>query len=133
AATRENRGIAFDLLADIASECFMPMCYGGGVQSMDDLDRLFSIGIEKVSINTRAVEQPALVEQAAEAFGSQSIVVSVDVRRGRGGHPSVHTRSATQDTRLDPAEHGRRMQGAGAGELLVTSADREGTGEGYDL
>src|SRR5206468_5706875 len=57
AATRENRGIAFDLLADIASECFMPMCYGGGVQSMDDLDRLFSIGIEKVSINTRAVEQ----------------------------------------------------------------------------
>jgi cyclase len=120
------------ILRDLATECFMPLCYGGGVSSVDDLERLFGLGIEKVAINTAAVADPSLVTRGADLFGSQSIVVSLDVR-SRRGRWTVATRGGTRDTKIDVIEMARRMEGSGAGELLITSIDREGTGTGYDL
>ena len=128
----ERGSLAFDVLRDLATECFMPLCYGGGVRTVEDLQRLFELGIEKVAINSAAVEEPALVTRGADLFGSQSIVVSLDVKQRRGGW-RVITHGGTQDTKKDVLDVAVRMEQAGAGELLLTSIDREGTGEGYDL
>lgn len=132
-ATNEGRAIDFDVIAGIASEAFMPMCYGGGVRSLHDFERLFDLGIEKVAVNTAALETPELVKAAAAEFGSQSVVVAIDVRRRRLGGRRVYTRSGTRDTGEQPVDTARRMEDLGAGELLVTSIDHEGTGKGYDV
>src|SRR5262249_3910001 len=102
AATRTGRGPNFDRILQIASECFMPLGYGGGVRSLDDAHRLFKVGIEKVIINTAAAETPALITEMANAFGSQSIVVSVDIKRDWLGRKRVFARCGTQNTGLDP-------------------------------
>lgn len=120
-------------ISDIASEAFMPMCYGGGVRTTEHLRALFAAGIEKVAINTAAVEDPSVVTDGAGLFGSQSIVVSIDVERGRRARTVVKTHGGTRDTGLDPVTHARSMESAGAGELFVNSIDRDGTGQGYDL
>lgn len=132
-ATTHQKPIDFGLLEDFATECFMPLCYGGGVRRMDDARRLFEAGIEKVSINTAAVEVPGLIEEATDVFGSQSIMVSIDVKSSRLGSRSVVTRSASRRTGLEPAEYAQSVEARGAGEILLTSVDREGTGKGYDL
>lgn len=132
-ASTAGSGINLPLLEDIAGEAFMPLCYGGGVRSLDDLRRLFDVGIEKVSINTRAVENPDLVAESARRWGSQSIVVSIDVRRSRPGKYRVVTGGGRNDTGLDPVEHAVASEQRGAGEILLTSVDREGTAKGYDL
>jgi imidazole glycerol-phosphate synthase subunit HisF len=132
-ACREGRGPRFARLADLASECFMPVCYGGGVRSLGDVERLFAIGIEKVSINTHAVLNPALVEEAVRRFGSQSIVASVDVRKGFFGGRRVVTCGGRRAHALDPVVHAREMERRGAGEVLLNSVDRDGVMRGYDL
>lgn len=131
-ATRSGRPPNFDLLREIADECFMPMAYGGGIASYDDCARLFALGFEKVVINTRAVLDPSLPERVASAFGSQAVVASIDVRRGDDG-PRVWIEGGRRPTGLDPVELARRLADGGAGEILLTSIDREGTGAGYDL
>jgi cyclase len=128
-----GRGPDFDRVAGIAGECFMPLCCGGGVRTLDEIGRLVSLGVEKVSLNTAAVEDPGLVERAAARFGSSTIVVSLDVRRGLLGGRSVWTRGATRDAKEEPVALARRMERAGAGEILLTSVDRDGRMEGYDL
>jgi cyclase len=132
-ACREGRGPRFAQLADLASECFMPLCYGGGVRSLEDIERLFAIGIEKVSINTQAVLNPGLVEGAVRRFGSQSIVASVDVRKGFFGRRRVVTCGGRSAHALDPVAHARAMEDRGAGEVLLNSVDRDGSMRGYDL
>lgn len=120
-------------LEDLAAECFMPVCYGGGVSNLADMDRLFALGIEKVALNASAVRTPELVRQAADAFGSQSVAISIDVARNWRRQPRVFVQRGTRATGLDPVTHARRMEGEGAGEILLNSIDRDGTMSGYDL
>lgn len=132
-ATAEGRRPPFKLVAQIAGECFMPVCYGGGVTSVEDIAELFALGVEKVAINSRAVEDPALISAAAELFGSQSIVVSIDVKKNFFGKYRVFTRGGSRSTGLDPVGFAVEMEKRGAGELFLTSIDRDGTMQGYDL
>jgi cyclase len=132
-ASREGRSPQFDLLARMTSECFMPLCYGGGVRTIADMRRLFALGIEKVAINTHAAEDPSFVREAADIFGSSSVIVSIDVRKTTFGRYEVVTLGGERKTGLDPVTFGSLMEENGAGELLVTSVDRDGTMSGYDL
>ena len=132
AATIQGQSPPFELLRKIASECFMPVAYGGGIRTLDDIRELFALGIEKVSVNTRAVEDPALIAAAAERFGSQAIVVSIDAKLENGRYV-VYTHGGRTRTTLDPVAHAKAMEQLGAGEVLITSIDRDGTMQGYDL
>ncbi len=133
AATVENRGPNFDLLGDIAGECFMPLSYGGGIRTTDDIHQVTSLGFEKVCINTNAVRSPDLVRAAAERFGSSTIAVSIDVREGMFGKLSTYIQSARESTGMHPVEAAQRAEEEGAGELLVNSVNRDGTMRGYDI
>lgn len=132
-ATEENRSPNFDLIADIASEAFMPFGYGGGVKTVAQIERLFSIGVEKAIINTATFLDPNMVEEAVKVAGSQSIVVSMDVKKSLLGHYEVYTNNGKTKTKLDPVTYAKKVQDYGVGELIVSSIDREGTGKGYDL
>lgn len=131
-ATVQGRSPDFELVDDFADECFMPLTVGGGIRSVDDVGRLLAVGADKVSVNTAAVENPTLVSEIAARFGSQCVVVSIDARKTGAGW-TVVTRSGTHDTGLDPVGFARRVQELGAGEILLTSVDRDGTMEGYDV
>lgn len=122
-----------DLIADIASECFMPSCIGGGIRNLEQIQKLLAMGVEKVAINTHATEEPDFVEQAAVTFGSSTITVSIDVRRMPDGRHVVYSHGGTRSTDRTAVDHARNMEVRGAGEILLTSIDREGTGTGYDL
>ena len=133
-ATVEGRQPPFKIISDIAGECFMPVAYGGGVRRLEDIKTIFNLGIEKVAINSYAVENPEFVKLAADRFGSQSIVVSIDARKRRWGQRyQVYTHGGREPTGLDPVEFAVQMQAMGAGEILLTSIDRDGTYEGYDI
>ncbi|MEP6506723.1 MAG: AglZ/HisF2 family acetamidino modification protein [Gemmatimonadales bacterium] len=133
AATVEKKPPQFEFLANLTSECFMPLCYGGGVRTIEDIRTLLSIGIEKVAINTAAVASSDLVAKAADAFGSQAIVSSIDAKQNWLGAMKVHTNSARKNTGLDPVMVAIEMDKRGAGEILLTSVDRDGSMKGYDL
>jgi cyclase len=132
-ATPTNNGPPFDLLAKITSECFMPLGYGGGVRRLEDVKTLLNMGIEKVVINTHAMENPSFTRAVSDIIGSQSVVVSIDVKRDRAGNYEVYTKSGTEPTGKDPVKHALEMEKQGAGELLLNSIDRDGTMQGYDL
>jgi cyclase len=127
-ATLDGREPDYELVDDIADECFMPLTVGGGIHRVEHVERLLKVGADKVAVNTATVEDPELVTAIAEKFGAQCVVVSIDVSAG-----AVVTRSGTTATGLDPVEHARHMQARGAGEILLTSVDRDGTLDGYDL
>jgi cyclase len=131
-ASAENRSILYDIIARTAEEVFMPFCVGGGVRTVEDIRNLLLAGADKVSINTAAVENPTLIADGARLFGVQCIVVSIDFRR-HGRRCKVCTHGGTVATDLDVLDHVRRMADLGAGEILLTSIDRDGTMEGYDL
>ncbi len=133
AASAPGGGPAFDLLQSIADEAFMPLSYGGGIVGLDQVRRILGIGYEKVVIGLAAAGNPRLVEDAARAVGNQSIVVSIDARRGPSGGYEVFVRSGRESTRKDPAAYAREMEQRGAGEILLTAIDRDGTMAGYDL
>lgn len=132
-ATNERRRPAFDLIEQIASEAFMPLGYGGGIRSLEDIATLLRLGIEKVVVNSFAVEDPAFVRAAAARFGSQSIVVSIDVVKPLFGGYKVCTHGGRRKTTHEPAAFAASMQQLGAGEILLTSIDRDGTMAGFDL
>jgi imidazole glycerol-phosphate synthase subunit HisF len=132
-ATPESKPPPFDVIGEIASECFMPVAYGGGVRSLEDVKRIFGLGIEKVAINSFAVERPEFIREAADRFGSQSIVVAIDVKKTLLGGYKVFTHGGRKATSLDPIKHAVRMQELGAGEILLNSIDRDGTLQGYDV
>jgi len=112
---------------------FHALAYGGGIRSMEDVRRIFTVGVEKVCINTHAVEEPQFIRQAADIFGNQSIVVSIDVKKGLFGKYEVFTHGGRSNTKLDPVEHAVRMEQMGAGELFINSIDRDGTQQGFDI
>lgn len=132
-ATVENRKPPLAQIAKITEECFMPLAYGGGIRELADIKRLLNLGVEKVCINSYAVENPSFITTAANLFGSQSIVVSMDVRKTRFGGYRVFTKSGRHNTHLDPITFAMQIERAGAGELLLTAIDRDGTMQGYDL
>jgi imidazole glycerol-phosphate synthase subunit HisF len=117
---------------DIADECFMPLAVGGGIRSIDDVRKLLLVGADKVVINTAAVENPALISQVAERFGAQCVVVSIDAKKV-GARYEAFTHSGTKPTGRDPVDLARQAESGGAGEILITSIERDGTLEGYDL
>jgi len=123
----------FDLIADIASEAFMPFAYGGGITTLEQIKRLFATGVEKVILNSAASHDPSLISRAAEHAGSQSVVVSIDVRKSWLRKHSVLTRCGTVDLKINPVDYAKKAEAAGAGEILLTSVDRDGTMSGYDL
>jgi len=131
-ASVEERHILYTVISRTAAEVFMPFCVGGGVKSVDDIRRLLLAGADKIAINTAAVEAPALVEAGARIFGAQCIVLSVDFRR-HGPAWKVYTHGGRSATGLDVVEHVRRAVDSGAGEVLLTSIDRDGTSQGYDV
>lgn len=132
-ATNEYRPPSFKMLANITSECFMPLGYGGGIRSMADVQKLLGIGVEKIILNTSAVENPALVRSAADYAGSSSVVISMDVKKSILGKYETYTRSGKKNTGLDPVKHAVEMEKRGAGELFINSIDRDGTMQGYDV
>lgn len=132
-ASHENRDILFDTVNRTAEECFMPLTVGGGVRTLEDIRRLLLAGADKASINTAAVAEPEFVAHAAEKFGTQCIVVAIDAKSAGGGRWTVFTHGGREKTGLDAVNWTRRMEAAGAGEILLTSMDRDGTKEGYDV
>jgi cyclase len=131
-ASHENRDTIFDVVRRTAEQCFMPLTVGGGVRSVEDVRKLLLAGADKVSINTAAVTNPDLVRQAAEKFGSQCIVVAIDCRRVQGRF-EVFTHGGRKETGLDAVDWAARMADCGAGEILLTSMDRDGTKKGFDI
>lgn len=131
--TSQNRGIDFETIEKLVSECFMPICYGGGVRSIGDMRRLFALGIEKVSLGAAAFEVPDLVARASAEFGAQAVVVTLDVKKGLLGRATVRIRNGTHDTKKSPVEAARAFEKQGAGEILLYSIDRDGTWSGFDL
>lgn len=131
-ATSEGRETTLEIVRHVAEECFMPLCVGGGVRTIEDFRTLLSAGADKVSVNSAPVERPQLLEEAARRFGNQAVVLSIDVRRIDGGY-EVFTHAGTQTTGRDPVAWAQEAVGLGAGEIFLTSVDREGTMDGYDL
>lgn len=132
-ASKTRMGPDFDRIAEIASEAFMPMGYGGGIRTVNEIKKVVLCGFEKVIIGTAAFEDKELVRQGSKLVGSQSIVVSVDYKMNIFKKPRVYVRSGTQKTGIDPITYARQMEELGAGELIVQSIDRDGTFSGYDL
>jgi cyclase len=132
-ASIEQKKPPFELIARIADECFMPLGYGGGIRNITDIKKILTLGVEKVSINSYALENPCFIRQAADLFGSQSIVVSIDVKKDWLGRYRVFTYGGKKDTGLEPTRVADQMEGVGAGELIITSIDRDGTMQGYDV
>jgi cyclase len=131
-ATQEGRSPDFRLIDDFADECFMPLTVGGGVRTVEDVKTLLRCGADKVAINSAATEEADLIQEAARKFGSQCIVVSIDVRRSGDGRYEVFSRSGTKPTGKEPRLFAKEVEERGAGEILLTSIDRDGTMEGYD-
>jgi cyclase len=132
-ASHENRDTIYDVVRRTAEQCFMPLTVGGGVRTLEDIRRLLLAGADKVSINTAAVRDPELVRAAARKFGSQCIVVAIDAKRIGDDRWEVYTHGGRRPTGLDAVAWARRMVDHGAGELLLTSMDRDGTREGFDI
>ncbi len=132
-ASHEGRELVFDMAARVAERVFIPFTVGGGIRSREDIRRMLATGADKVSLNTAAVENPSLITAAAERFGSQCVVVAIDAKNDPGGGWKVYTHGGRRETGLDAVEWARRVESLGAGEILLTSMDRDGTKDGYDI
>jgi len=132
-ASHENRDTLYDVVSRTAEQCFMPLTVGGGVRTVEDIRKLLLAGADKVSINTAAVKTPEFVKTAAEKFGSQCIVVAVDAKQTRENHFEIFTHGGRKETGIDAVAWSKRMADYGAGEILLTSMDRDGTKAGYNI
>ena len=133
AATHENRGTLIDIVRRTAEQCFVPLTVGGGVRAVEDARALLLAGADKVAVNSAAVRDPALVGRLAGAFGNQCITVAIDAKAVAPGRWEIFTHGGRQPTGVDAIEHARRAEAEGAGEILLTSMDGDGTKRGYDL
>ena len=132
-ATLNNKPPDFRFIAELAGECFMPLTYGGGITSVEEIKKIFHLGVEKVAINSAAIQDRNMISEAASMFGNQSIVVSIDVKLNLFGKYRVYSRSGSSNTGYDPVSFALEMERAGAGELFINSIDRDGTYSGYDF
>lgn len=133
AATPTKARPDFREIDELADNCFMPMTVGGGVKTIEDIRDLLAVGADKVAINTAAIEMPELIRDGAREFGAQCIVVSIDVKRGADGRAEVFSGCGRKATGRDPVAWARQVENLGAGEILLTSVDRDGTMKGYDV
>jgi cyclase len=132
-ASHENRDTIYDVVRRTAEQCFMPLTVGGGVRQVEDIRKLLLAGADKVSINTAAIHRPEFVREAAEKFGSQCIVVAIDAKQVAPGKFEIFTHGGRNATGIDAVEWAKRMTDYGAGEILLTSMDRDGTRQGFNL
>ena len=132
-ATRNKTEPNYSLISNIASECFMPVCYGGGIKNTNQIKKILRLGIEKIAINSQAVTDPGFVKSASEQFGSSTIIVSIDYKKDILGIPRVYIQNGNVKTKYKPLELSLLLQDKGAGELLLNSIDRDGIMTGYDL
>lgn len=133
-ASRFGHDPDYKLIANLALECRMPLCYGGGVKSIEQFDRIIGLGVEKVAVSSAAVDSPDLISKAAARIGSQSVVAVIDVKKtGFLKNNEVVTLNATKRTRLEPSEWAAKLQQLGAGEIVLNSVDRDGEMKGYDF
>ena len=132
-ASHENRDTIFDVVSRTAEQCFMPLTVGGGVRAVEDIRKLLLAGADKVSINTAAVHRPEFVGEAAEKFGAQCIVVAIDAKATGPGKWEIFTHGGREPTGIDAIDWAKRMAKLGAGEILLTSMDRDGTRQGFDI
>jgi cyclase len=132
-ATLEDRDLDYDSIEEVAAECFVPLTVGGGIRSVEQIRRLLRVGADKICINSAAYERPELIREAAAQFGSQCIVASIDVRRSPDGQSECVSRSGTRPQGKPARSWAVELEGLGAGERLVTSIERDGTMQGYDL
>lgn len=132
-ATVQKKEPDYKFLADVASQCFMPLCYGGGVKTLTQIEKILYAGVEKISLNTVAVTNQDFVRQAVKEFGSSTIVVSIDAKKKLFGGYSVYIHSGSKNTKLDPLELAMSVADLGIGEILINSIDNDGMMEGYDL
>lgn len=132
-ASIEKRATILDVVKKTAEQVFIPLTVGGGIRSLDNIRLMLKSGADKVSMNTAAVESPDLIKASSEEFGSQCIVVAIDAKRRPSLRWQVHTHGGTVPTELDAVEWAKKAEGLGAGEILLTSMDRDGTKDGYDL
>jgi len=132
-ASSDNRDTIYDVVAGTAEHCFMPLTVGGGVRATDDIRKLLLAGADKVSINTAAVKRPDFVREAAAKFGTQCIVVAIDAKATGPGKWEIFTHGGREPTGIDAIDWARRMEKLGAGEILLTSMDRDGTRQGFDI
>lgn len=132
-ATREGRAPDVERIRQLAGECFMPLTYGGGITTIDQVQQIFAAGVEKVVLNSALATRPALVTEIARRYGRQSVVASIDVRRSLWRGRMVYSHGASRATGLNPTDAARRAEALGAGEILLTAVDRDGMQSGYDL
>jgi cyclase len=132
-ATHEGRGIMLDVVRRTAEACFMPLTVGGGVRTLDDIRALLLAGADKVSINSAAVANRQFVKEAAEKFGSQCIVVAIDAKEVSPGKFEIFTHGGRKETGIDAVQYAKEVTALGAGEILLTSMDRDGTGKGFNI
>ena len=132
-ATIENRGPNYKVLSEIANECFMPLSYGGGIKNMDQAQKVLGMGFEKVIVNSAAFNDPELIPQIASKYGNQSVVGSLDVKKVFLGGEKVISNSGSKNTRKNPVEWAKELERMGVGEIIITSIDKEGTWDGYDV
>ncbi len=132
-ATIDNKEPNYELIKAFATECFMPCCYGGGIQKIEHAQKIFSLGIEKVSIGAAAYTNKKIVSEIAQQFGASSTVVCIDYKKNIFGKNLVHINQGKENIKLDPLDFARMMESEGAGELIINSIDRDGTMQGYDI
>ena len=131
-ASKEKRKVNFKVLQDISNECFMPLSYGGNIQSLEDAKEVLQLGFEKIVMNSNLFNNLKLVEEICRYFGSQSIVCSIDIKKNLFGSPNIYSHHGTKKQNVELISWIKSLENAGAGELLITSIDREGTWNGYD-
>lgn len=132
-ATHENRGIIFDVVQKVAEVCFIPFTVGGGIKNLQDFSKLMLCGADKISINSAAIKNPQLISDASNKFGAQAVVVALDVKKNAQGNYEIFTHGGRNPTGIDAVKWALEAQERGAGEILLTSMDKDGTKSGYDL
>jgi cyclase len=133
AASGEDRGVMLEMVKKVAQVCFIPFTVGGGIKQINDFSNLLKCGADKVSINSAAVKNPDLIAQAASKFGSQCVVVALDVKKNSSGNYEIFTHGAKNPTAINAIKWAKKVEESGAGEILLTAIDRDGTRSGYDL
>jgi len=133
-ATAEKREPDYKMIENLAAECRMPICYGGGIKTIEQAQRIFSLGVEKIAISSIAIENPSLITEMAERVGNQSVVVVIDVKKKLiNGKYEIYTHNGTRSTGVDPVSFAKEMQRLGAGEIVINSIDNDGAMKGYDM
>ena len=123
----------YEVIKEIATECFMPICYGGRISNTDQIKKILALGIEKIAINKNAVLNPEFIESAVAQFGSSTIVISIDAKKNIWGKYEVYVDNGKKNTKIDPVTFAKEMENAGVGEIMINAIDKDGTMSGYDL